>query len=162
MVSQYSSQNGYSLIEIMVVIVIVAILAVLGTSLSRGWIDQAELNKANAALQSAVNLARAAALRNGGGVTGNTAAACIKFYQKELTVRVAKESEKAVCDDDLSSDEEEVIHQFDIAEKITIEPSIILFNSKAQVVDSDKNIVNLSSMPTIKYSGSVAGEDYAF
>ncbi|GAA4999737.1 hypothetical protein GCM10023206_00890 [Acinetobacter puyangensis] len=150
-------QAAFTLIEMMVVIAIIAILAVMGASLGSGWIYQAELNKANASLQSAINLARATAIRNCAGVIGNTTAASVSFENNKLTVL-----------DNNCSNQNQATNTFDISAKITItdEQSHIFkefgFNSVGEIIKKDD--FDLSSPLIIKHSGlsEDAGEKYEF
>lgn len=70
-------QAGLTLIEMMIVVLLIAILALLATPLTSGWIDSARLGEAQGALEQAVGHAKAAALRNPAGLKTGQAASAI-------------------------------------------------------------------------------------
>lgn len=70
-------QQGFSLIELMITVALIALLALMGTSLSGGWVKSADRLEAEGDLTQALGRAQAAALRNAMGASGNTAVAAV-------------------------------------------------------------------------------------
>ena len=90
--------SGFSLIEMMVVIAIVAILAVAGVALTSSWVKQAEITKTVTSLASAINLAKSTSIRNENGFTDNSTAAQICLNQNILSVyKPASSTTAASC-----------------------------------------------------------------
>lgn len=78
--------SGFSVIELMVTLMILAFLVLLGASLSIGWVHRAKVNEAKSKLQQAYGMAMAIAQRNVGGVRGTTLAAGLKLSGQDLLV----------------------------------------------------------------------------
>lgn len=99
MVIFWRKQQGATLIELMVMITILGVLAVAGTSLTSLWSKQAELDKAIMSLQSAMNLARSTAIRNEFSQNVDYAASQLCFDQntRELSVHKATVAGSASC-----------------------------------------------------------------
>lgn len=99
MVTSSPAESGFSLIELMITVALIAILALIGTSLTGLWSKQAELDKATMSLQSAISLARSTALRNEYPLdTGYmTSQLCFNKLQPELSVHKATETDSASC-----------------------------------------------------------------
>lgn len=62
--------RGVTLIELMTVLTIMVLVVLAGTTLGRGWIANAHIAKAEAMLLQSYQIARTAALKNAGGITG--------------------------------------------------------------------------------------------
>ena len=65
-------ESGFSLIELLVVLAIVAFLAFVTVPLASGWIRNAQLERDFAGIQRALGLAKALAMRNSTGAAVNT------------------------------------------------------------------------------------------
>ena len=70
-------QRGVSLIESMLAIAISGWLLVSGFPLTQGWVASTRVRDAQGVLAQGVSRAKAVALRNPGGVSGNAAAAML-------------------------------------------------------------------------------------
>lgn len=99
MVNKASKQSGFSLIELMVTIAILAILIMMGSSLTSLWSKQAELDKASMSLKSAMGLAKATAIRNEFAINSGLVASQICFDKdlKHLSVHSASATGSASC-----------------------------------------------------------------
>jgi len=99
MVTSSPAESGFSLIELMITVALIAILALIGTSLTGLWSKQAELDKATMSLQSAISLARSTALRNEYPLDTDYMASqlCFNKLQPELSVHKATETDSASC-----------------------------------------------------------------
>lgn len=73
-------QNGFTLIELMITITILTILLFVGSSLTRSWIDQSQVNNAISSVQNAIFQAKTKAIRNKNNTTFNEAAASVCIY----------------------------------------------------------------------------------
>lgn len=88
--------RGFTLIEVMIVIALIAFIAVIGAPLGGGWVRQADLLEVEGDLTQAFGQARAAAMRNLPGVTGadpvavvcvsNTGALEVRVGQRDFAV----------------------------------------------------------------------------
>lgn len=99
MVTSSPAEGGFSLIELMITVALIAILVLIGTSLTGLWSKQAELDKATMSLQSAISLARSTALRNEYPLDTDYMASqlCFDKLEQELSVHRATETESASC-----------------------------------------------------------------
>lgn len=61
-------KNGFTLIELMVVVLIAGLLMLAAAPFTRAWTDSAKITETKGILRQAVSRAKAAALRNGSGV----------------------------------------------------------------------------------------------
>lgn len=89
--------SGFTLIEIMVTIAILAILAVAGAAFTRDWVRQAELTKTVSSLDNAINLAKSAAIKNESGFTDNSAVTQVCLNNQVLSVHKSSSSTAANC-----------------------------------------------------------------
>lgn len=69
--------SGFTLIEVMIVVAIIALVVLVAAPLSGHWVTDANRLEAEGQLNQAVGRAKAAALRNYMGATGNTAVTAI-------------------------------------------------------------------------------------
>ena len=99
MVKTLSFQRGFSLIELMVTITILAILVTAGSAFTAQWSKQAELDKAVMSFKSAIDIAKSTALRNEYATAQTLPATqlCLDANTHELTVRKATASASASC-----------------------------------------------------------------
>lgn len=99
MVNTYCRMQGFTLIELMITVSIVAILAVTGIALTANWSKQTEINQTSMALQSAFQLAKAAAIRNASASEPTAIASqlCLDSTNNKLTVHRASNSAPADC-----------------------------------------------------------------
>lgn len=58
------SQHGFTLIELMITITVLAFLLFIGSSLTRAWVDRSQVDNGFSSLKNAIFQARSAALRN--------------------------------------------------------------------------------------------------
>lgn len=99
MVKTLSFQRGFSLIELMVTITILAILVTAGSAFTAQWSKQAELDKAVMSFKSAIDIAKSTALRNEYATAQTLPATqlCLDANTHELTVRKATSTASASC-----------------------------------------------------------------
>ncbi|SEM00236.1 pilus assembly FimT family protein [Acinetobacter sp. DSM 11652] len=110
----YRKQLGFTLIELMITIVVLAILLFVGTSLTRAWVDQSHVDGALAGIKNATYQARSAAIRNTNNQESSLAAAsvCIdKTHQEIRVIRVAKDNTDACSTSDGNSPDQNYILQ---------------------------------------------------
>lgn len=85
-------QTGLTLIETAVVLLIIGLLAVAASPLTSSWRTNADLHTAGGQLNQAYSQAKAVALRNAAGATGNEAAARIAFDPGARELKVCASS----------------------------------------------------------------------
>ncbi|MCD9088309.1 prepilin-type N-terminal cleavage/methylation domain-containing protein [Stenotrophomonas sp. SY1] len=77
---------GFSLVELMVTLAVIAVLAAAGTPFARSWIDSNRQMQARNVMWEAVSQTRAIALRNPGQVAGDDASARLQRDGRTLQV----------------------------------------------------------------------------
>ncbi|WP_284321888.1 type IV pilin protein [Dyella acidisoli] len=90
--------QGFTLIEVMVVIGLVAFLLTLGIPLAREWVLSAHQREAKGALDEALGRAKALALRNPQGLTDQTLPAAAVCLTAGKLVVVPATAQKITCD----------------------------------------------------------------
>lgn len=155
-----NKQLGFTLIETMIIVTVTGILAVLGSGFTVNWVRQAELNTATVSLESAINLARSAAIRNATGVLGDHTSGHLCFSNHTLIVHIGGNTTGAESTCSTTSS-----YNFKISSNITIKAAsetdnfkCIAFNNRGQVVTAAGCTMN-SPLTIINASGS---ETYAF
>ena len=84
---------GFTLVEIMIAITLVAILAMVGAPLTNSWSTSADMVTAKGVLRQAITRAKTVAVRNEFGLTENKSAAAICIASdKKIEVRRANNS----------------------------------------------------------------------
>ncbi len=78
--------GGFTLVELMVTLAVMAVLAAVGTPFARQWIDSNRQMQARNLMWEAVSQTRALALRNPGQVAGSAPAARLQANQGALQV----------------------------------------------------------------------------
>lgn len=84
---------GFSLVELMVTVVVMAVLAAAGTPFARAWMDSNRQMQARNLMWEAVSQARALALRNPGETVAGEVAARLVRTDDALVVQVAGSSD---------------------------------------------------------------------
>lgn len=92
------NMQGFTLIEVMVVIGLVAFLMTLGVPLAREWVQSAHQREAKGALEEALGRAKALALRNPQGLTDQTLPAAAVCLTAGKLVVVSGSAQKTTCD----------------------------------------------------------------
>ncbi|MFY9180498.1 MAG: prepilin-type N-terminal cleavage/methylation domain-containing protein [Venatoribacter sp.] len=89
--------KGFSLIEIVVVISIIGVLLMMGSSLSSSWVSSSHVGTASAAFKGAVSVARSAGLRNSNNKLTGEAAAGVCVTTTAINVVSFSSSAVPVC-----------------------------------------------------------------
>lgn len=91
--------SGYTLIEVLITIAIIAVLALVAIPITGRWVQSADLEKTEAVLIEAVGRAKASGLRNVSGATGDGYASivCISTISNTLTVMESTSATAATC-----------------------------------------------------------------
>lgn len=91
--------TGFTLVELMVVVLIIGLLAAAAGPFTGAWTDSASVHKAQGYLDQAVRHARAVALRNEFKATGDDPAARLVFDTGNREIRVCRDLNDANCRD---------------------------------------------------------------
>lgn len=86
-------RDGFTLIEMMVTLAIIAFLGLTAVPFTQGLIQRAQVDTADAQLMQAIETARSLAMRNPGEVTGDSPAAQIDYDEETQTVSVSLPNE---------------------------------------------------------------------
>lgn len=132
-------QQGMTLIEILIVLVIIALLAFLSGSFSGAWMHSNRLIEGENLLRQAFDLNRAMSYRNSTGAVAEEPASVLCFDQNELSVHGANASTGAV-----SCASTPTLWRADIAHSVTItnqgQPFLCAcFNNHAQLTTQSCN-----------------------
>lgn len=93
-------QQGVTLVEMMIVVVILGIIAAAVSPFTAAWTDNAKVDESSAALEEAIGRAKAAAMRNKAGINSSDKAAsrlCFSGAKIKLVVP-ANASDSLTCD----------------------------------------------------------------
>jgi len=82
--------RGYSLIELMIVITIMAVLLAAGIPFTRYWVDGQKQMQARNTLWEAVSQTRALAMRNPGHMAADETAATLQLADHALSIHAAR------------------------------------------------------------------------
>ncbi|WP_187671625.1 pilus assembly FimT family protein [Zestomonas carbonaria] len=85
--------SGFTLIELMVTIAVMAMLIMLAAPFASGWTERAQLNSAESIWREAYGRAKAAALRNRHGAHGDQVVSFLCLNDGALGVRVARDAD---------------------------------------------------------------------
>lgn len=142
----FRQQQGFTLIELMITLVILAVLLFMGTNLTRSWVDRSQVDGAMASVKNAVSQAKSAALRNTNNQPTNYAAASVCYDQTNNTlnvVRAAREANNAclVTTED-APEQNYILNRFPLAKGITLKVGntnfeCLSFNSAGVLVSAD-------------------------
>ena len=152
-------QHGFTLIELMITIAILAILLFVGSSLTRAWVDRGHVDSAISAVKNATFQARAAALRNTNNQPSAFAAASVCFdrtNQKILVVRAAQFATDSCTPSASNATDGNYILQsipLDINVNLTVNSAdfnCLSFNSAGILVNSSYSTQACSNFPDIK------------
>ncbi len=89
-------RDGFTLVEMMVTLAIIAFLGLTAVPLTQQLIHSAQVESADAQLMQAIAAARSLAMRNPGGLTDGVAAAQIDYDEETQTVSVSVPNENIV------------------------------------------------------------------
>ncbi len=89
-------RDGFTLVEMMVTLAIIAFLGLTAVPLTQQLIHSAHVENTDAQLMQAIAAARSLAMRNPGGMTGDSPAAQIDYDEETRTVSVSVPNEDAV------------------------------------------------------------------
>lgn len=78
--------KGFTLIEMMITIALLGFILMIGSSLTRAWIDQSQVNNAIHTIQDAVSQTKAIAIRNTNNTTLEQAAASLCIYDTSIKI----------------------------------------------------------------------------
>ena len=95
-----SAQTGFTLIELMITIALFSILLMLGSSLTRTWVDRSQVNSALTTFKTAVTQAKASALRNTNNqlISNSSVSVCLDSTTNTLNIIRTALSSTNVCE----------------------------------------------------------------
>ena len=110
-INHFINNQGFTLIEMMITITLLVFILFIGSSLTRSWIDQSQVNSAINTLQDAISQTKAIAIRNTNNTTMQEASASMCIYDKSIKIVYG------ICP---SLEPSNAIQSFSIASGITI------------------------------------------
>lgn len=131
-------QRGFTLVEVLIVIAIIAVIIFIAAPLSGGWLRDANLLTAEAQLTEAIGRAKAASLRNSSAATGdNPVTAVCRSNGNLLTVREGTAAAAPSCSTPAGTQ----VWQAQIDTKVTVQVSgstlsCLCFANKGQTTTS--------------------------
>ena len=95
----WHENRGFTLIELMVTVALLAILLMMVAPLTSGWSDRNQVQSAKSSLKTAISQARVSAIRNTENKKSNEAAASVCIDSTNLTVNAYSiTGSNTVCD----------------------------------------------------------------
>lgn len=82
----YIKHQGFTLIELMITIALLSFILMIGSSLTRSWVDQSQVNSAINTVQDAVSQTKAIAIRNTNNTTMQQASASMCIYDQSIKI----------------------------------------------------------------------------
>lgn len=82
----YFKIQGFTLIELMITIALLSFILMIGSSLTRAWVDQSQVNSAINTVQDAVSQTKAIAVRNTHNTTMQQASASMCIYDTSIAI----------------------------------------------------------------------------
>ena len=95
-----TTQTGFTLIELMITIALFSILLMLGSSLTRTWVDRSQVNSALTTFKTAVTQAKASALRNTNNqlISNSSVSVCLDSTTNTLNIIRTALNSTNVCE----------------------------------------------------------------
>lgn len=125
-------QAGFTLIELMVTLTIFAVLIMMGSSLTRTWVDRSQVNSAISTLKTAVFQAKASALRNTNNQPLNNSSVSVCLDSTSNTINIIRTALNSnnVCEtpDSASSTGNVLLRTLPISNDIYIKQGSAFFN----------------------------------
>lgn len=144
-------QQGFTLIELMISITILAILLVMGASLTQQWVDRSQVNSTMTILKNTMLQAKVAALRNPVNSLSNRPSVSVCLDNNNaLNIIRANALSDTPCD--LSSADNTLLQSTPLANGISIKHGTLLFaclsfNSRGMVTtNTDPNCSTLTHL----------------
>ena len=152
-------QYGFTLIELMITLVVLAILLLLGTNLTRSWIDRSQVDGGMASVKNAVSQAKSAALRNTNNQPTSYAAASVCFDSNNNTLNVVRAASQAnnaclITTED-APEQNYILNRFALAKGVTLKVGnadfeCLSFNSAGVLVDAVGSNASCSNQLSLK------------
>lgn len=139
------AQLGFTLIELMITIVVLALLLFIGSSLTSAWIDRNQVNNGLSSLKNAVSQAKSAALRNTNDQPTEHPAASVCFDRQNNKVNIVRAAQfttnACLVSADSTPTQNYVLQSFPLAQGITLTANsgnfeCLAFNSSGVLVEA--------------------------
>lgn len=144
-------QHGFTLIEMMISITILAILLVMGSSLTQTWLDRSQVNSAITVLKNSMAQAKAAALRNPNNALLNTPSVSV-CLDSSNTLHIIRANIASTAPCSPTSANNSLLQSTPLANGISIKHGTALFaclsfNSRGMITaNTDPNCSNLTHL----------------
>lgn len=159
-------QDGFTLIEILITIALVAIISLVAVPITSEWLRDSEVQVAEGQLTQAIGHAQASGIRNVPASTGDDHAAiiCINTTTDALTVR---ESTSSVTADCTAANTATVLWQAKLESRVELVDtsdnavSCLCFNNKGLLTDQGSSCSSCFTGNDLKITSGSASTDFS-
>ena len=150
-------QTGFTLVELMITLALIAMLAMMATPYTASWIHSAQVQTTVATLEQAFASAKALALRNPAGVKGSDPAASVNLVGNTLVVCSGAAGDAGCVGD--------MVWQGDVTDGVSIQLggaslTSIVFDNSGQAIDESGNA--LTSLDLHIAKGEASHDDHLY
>lgn len=145
------TRHGFTLIELMITITVLSILLLMGSNLTRAWIDRSQVNNTITIVKNTMSQAKTAALRNPQNSLSNAPSVSV-CLDSSNTLHIVRANVANTTPCNLSSTSNSLLQSVALADGVSIKHGAVLFaclsfNSRGMITaNTDPNCSTLTHL----------------